>query len=81
MDRSDTTRFIRDAKAFARRKRWKVQTLSRRIFNGNPYGLERLEAAIKSGKPGSGPPHVNVLDAMDAFRELVAEDEEEREAA
>lgn len=82
MDRADTTRFIREAKSFAKRKRWKLQTLSRRIFNGNPYGLERLEAALRGGPDAkSGPPHVRVLEAVEAFRKLREEEEEERAAA
>lgn len=68
MDRERTEHFIAQARAFAERKGWKVTTLSRQLFNGNPYGFERLEEALRTGV--GGPPHINVLDAMEKLTEL-----------
>lgn len=77
MDRKQTQQFIRDAKAFQRRKKWTTQTLSKHLFNKNPYGFERLEKALKEGE--GGPPHVNVLEAMETLRALEKKaDEEDR---
>lgn len=78
MDRKDTRAFIREAKAFAASKKWALRTLSRKLFNQNPYGLERLEEALKAGV--GGPPHVNVLDAIKELARLKAEAEEEERA-
>lgn len=74
MDRDSTRTFIREAKAFAKRKRWNTHTLSRHLFNQNPYGFQRLEDAMKNGT--GGPPHINVLDAAERLAELKAEAEE-----
>lgn len=75
MDRATTLQFIREAKAFARARRWNNQTLSRHLFNKNPYGFDRLIASLRG--VGDGPPYVRVLDAVARFRELQAEAEEE----
>lgn len=76
MDRKQTQQFIRDAKAFQRRKKWTTQTLSKHLFNKNPYGFERLEKALKEGE--GGPPHVNVLEAMEKLKTLQDNEEDER---
>lgn len=67
-DRKRTERFIKEARAFAEGRGWQIHTLSRYLFNKNPYGFERLEDSLKTGK--GGPPHINVLDAFEAFDSL-----------
>lgn len=78
MDKQVTKDFVRRARALMKRKKWVVHTLSRHLFDQNPYGFERLEEALRTGK--GGPPHVNVLDAMKRLEDLEAEEKEEEPA-
>lgn len=73
MDRKETRAFITRAKKVARDRGWAIHRLSRELFNDNPYGFQRLEEALRTGK--GGPPHINVLDAVEKLATLEEEDE------
>lgn len=77
MDKQVTRDFIKRARALAKRKKWAIRTISRKLFNQNPYGLERLEESLKQGV--GGPPHINVLDAMARLDQMEADEEKEDE--
>ena len=76
MDERSTREFLKRAKAYARRKKMSVRSLSKRLFNTNPYALERLEEALDAGN--GGPAHVHVLNAIQLLEDM---EEEERELA
>ena len=77
MDEKHTRDFLKRAKAYAKRKKLSLRSLSKKLFNTNPYALERLEEALNEG--GGGPAHVHVLTAIEILGEL--EEEKEREPA
>lgn len=79
MDKKQTNAFIKRARAYAKRRKWTIHTLSRHLFDQNPYGFERLEKAMD--KEAGGPPHVNVLAAMKRLDEMEAAEEDERTVA
>lgn len=66
--RDRTENFIESAKAYAEKRNWKITTLSRQLFNGNPYGFDRLEESLRTGT--GGPPHINVIEAVEKLAEL-----------
>ena len=74
MDAKHTRDFLKRAKGYAKRKRMSLRSLSKRLFNTNPYALERLEEALNDGS--GGPAHVHVLTAMQLLDDL--EEEKER---
>lgn len=75
MDAKQTREFIRRADRYAKKHNMSRRTLSKRLFNTNPYAIERLEEALNDG--GGGPAHVHVLNAMQLLDDL----EEEKERA
>lgn len=77
MDEKHTRDFLRRAKVYAKRQRLSLRSLSKRLFNTNPYALERLEEALNEG--GGGPAHVHVLTAMQLLADLEEEKERPRE--
>jgi len=76
MDKAITRAFIAKAKTYAKRHGRSMQSLSKTLFNGNPYAFERLDAALKKGSGGPG--HVAVIEAARLLAELEASEEEER---
>lgn len=73
MDERHTRDFLKRAKSYAKREKMSLRSLSKRLFNTNPYALERLEEALNDGS--GGPAHVHVLNAMQLLEDL----EEEKE--
>lgn len=68
MARRETQDFIDRALALAVRNEWADTTISRKLFNGNPYGLGRLIDAMKAGV--GGPPHMAVIEAMEELERI-----------
>lgn len=79
MDKIQTKSFVSRTKAEAKRRGDSVRTISKRLFNGNPYAIERLEVALKKGSGGPG--HVAVVEAERLLLKMEQEEVEDESRA